>query len=115
MNTRNRRKTTHHATDLLSFMALKEGSILKIDNFEGPRNHVQETKETERGHAKPWTKPNEVSQKRFTTFCAILKVKSQNRNRLIPQMKKSTKIQQFGSDKRHFLSYFHSKKMQIFE
>ena len=42
-----------YARELLSFMALKEGSMLKIENFQGPKIHVQETKETETGHESP--------------------------------------------------------------
>ena len=65
--------------------------MMKIENFEGPKIHVQETKETERGHGKPLTKPKQQPQNVFSLWHADLRVKNQHRNMFIPQIKKCQK------------------------
>ena len=49
-------------------MAVKEGSMLKIDDFEARKNHVQETKEHETEDEKGFNKSKQLFRNFFWFF-----------------------------------------------
>ena len=66
--------------------------MLKFDDFEAKKTHVQETKEHEPEDEKGFTKPKQLFQNVFSVFHAVLRVTGQDQSMVIPQMKKVPKI-----------------------
>ena len=87
--------------------------MLKFDDFEAKKFHVQETKEHDTKDEKAFTKLKHLFQNVLSVFHAVLRVISQDQSMLIPQMKKTPKINKKGLINVIFCVIFLSKCLEF--